>query len=646
MNKSRCFPLLGTLGTLLLAGLLPCRDADAQPASLTAWWAFEGDYTSEVNNHVYSGMAIGAGTSVGTAPNEFHVGTGGLRIDDSLATANYVSVGTTPMIGSSAATTVSAWYRLDDLAGNGMDTRNFIWETAPSDFPLSFGVRSDTVDGRKHTQWFTEAPAIGGDSNSLPMIDDGQWHHVAVVIDQAADTLKYYHNGSLTDDVSIPGLDFDSSNVTGFNIGNHRGGDGSRNWDGFIDDVAVFNGALSGTQVSSLYDKSATPLSVVGGNVTDPPPGPPPVVDGSWTMVVIPDTQRYAESYPDIFSNITTWIVANKESQNIGLVLQEGDITDNNNTAQWQNAKQAISILDGQVPYILATGNHDYGSNGGAGNRSTLFNDYFDERIYHDAGGQVFSDLAIVEQFEDVRRFGSGPENKTLENVAYRFDAPDGRELLVFSLEWGPRQEVVDWANAVASDPTYADSTAVLLTHAYTYSDNTRYDWSNLNTDNDQPGNTHSGSSQGANPHGYGTADTDDADPANDTNDGEELWRDLVSGHDTFEMVFSGHVIVGGQLGYLTSEGSAGQDVHQLLFNAQADANGGNGWIRLIEFLPDGETVQVKTYSPYLDAWRTDGANQFMMTISQVPEPSMTVVLVTGGLGLAMYGRWRTRSGV
>jgi hypothetical protein len=109
-------------------------------------------------------------------------------------------------------------------------------------------------------------------------------------------------------------------------------------------------------------------------------------------------------------------------------------------------------------------------------------------------------------------------------------------------------------------------------------------------------------------------------------------------------MVFSGHVIVGGQLGYLTSEGSAGQDVHQLLFNAQADANGGNGWIRLIEFLPDGETVQVKTYSPYLDAWRTDGANQFVMTISQVPEPGMTVVLVAGGLGLAMYGRWRTRS--
>jgi hypothetical protein len=79
-----------------------------KPASLTAWWAFEGDDTSEVNNHVYRGTAVGAGTSVGTAPNEFHVGTGGLRIDDSLATANDVSVGTTPMVGSSAATTVSA----------------------------------------------------------------------------------------------------------------------------------------------------------------------------------------------------------------------------------------------------------------------------------------------------------------------------------------------------------------------------------------------------------------------------------------------------------------------------------------------------------------------------------------------------------
>ena len=174
---------------------------------------------------------------------------------------------------------------------------------------------------------------------------------------------------------------------------------------------------------------------------------PLPFVPGSWTMVVIPDTQNYNASYPAIFSDITTWIKDNKDVYNIGLTLQEGDITDDNNSTQWQNAKNAISILDGEVPYILSPGNADYGSN--ATDRSTYFNNYFDESIYYD-GGQVFPDLAIVEQFEDVSRFGSGPDNKTLENVAYDFTAPDGRKMLVFSLEWGVRQEVIDWANTVA----------------------------------------------------------------------------------------------------------------------------------------------------------------------------------------------------
>ncbi|XAL98039.1 PEP-CTERM sorting domain-containing protein [Phycisphaeraceae bacterium D3-23] len=616
------------LSAASLAALSLATEPCLAQASLTAWWAFDGDYTSQVNNAVFSGTAVGAGTSITNTAGQFVNGTGGLAIDDSLATANFVSVGTSPIIDTNASITVSGWYQLNDLAGDGMDTRNFVWETAPSNYTLSYALRSDTDDGQKRGQWYTQSPAFSGNADTGPVINQGTWYHAAVVINQSNSSLQYYHNGVLTDDVSLPGGYAVPSGIDGFNIGNHRAGDGSRNWDGYIDDVAVFQGALTGSDVASLYNGSDTPLSLVNWAITAPPlPDPDPLafVPGSWTMVVIPDTQNYSTNHPEIFSEVTQWI-ADNDDRNIALTLHVGDITNRNNTTEWDRAYDAISRLDGEVPYILATGNHDYGPGGGAGDRSTLFNDYFDEGIYYEtsgAGSLVYDNIEIAEQFVDTARFGAGPDNETLENVAYDFTAPDGREMLIFSLEWGVRQEVVDWANAVAAREEYEGHTAILLTHAYMYSDDERYDWTNQNTANDEPGNTHSGSSQGANPHVYNTADTDDGNPANDTNDGEELWRELVSQHGNFEMTFNGHVIIGGQLGYRQDAGSIGQQVHQMLYNAQADANGGDGWIRLLEFLPDGETVQVKTYSPYrdrlgLDPWRTDADNQFTISLTGI----------------------------
>jgi hypothetical protein len=73
--------------------------------------------------------------------------------------------------------------------------------------------------------------------------------------------------------------------------------------------------------------------------------------------------------------------------------------------------------------------------------------------------------------------------------------------------------------------------------------------------------------------------------------------------------------------GYLRSTGDAGQTVHQILFNTQRWGDAGNGWLRLLEFQPDGRSVIVKTYSPWLDArgltaWRSDPENYFVLQLS------------------------------
>ena len=85
-----------------------------------------------------------------------------------------------------------------------------------------------------------------------------------------------------------------------------------------------------------------------------------------------------------------------------------------------------------------------------------------------------------------------------------------------------------------------------------------------------------------------------------DANQGEAIWRKLVYPASNIELVLCGHV---SGWGFRTDANSAGRPVHQMLFDSQSmgggyEGNGGDGWIRILEFLPDGRTVRVMTYSP------------------------------------------------
>ena len=71
--------------------------------------------------------------------------------------------------------------------------------------------------------------------------------------------------------------------------------------------------------------------------------------------------------------------------------------------------------------------------------------------------------------------------------------------------------------------------------------------------------------------------------------------------------MLSGHV-GGDGTGRQTSRGDHGNAVHELLSNYQLRLKGGNGWLRIMEFVPEQNKIYVSTYSPYLD--RFDGRNK------------------------------------
>jgi hypothetical protein len=332
-----------------------------------------------------------------------------------------------------------------------------------------------------------------------------------------------------------------------------------------------------------------------------------PSPDAAWSMVVIPDTQNYVKNTADyhVLNGMIDWIVDNREEYGIQLVLQEGDIVNQNDRVtptsgnqssaeQWVNARNAFSKLNGVLPYVMAAGNHDLGTSS-AQTRQTFFNNYFkasDNPLVDPAQGGILSGYQVPGE---------------LQNAYFEFTAPDGRELLVFSLEFWPNQATVDWANEIAARPEFADRTAVLLTHSY------------MNSNEQRTNASPSSYEIGNGPHG------------DETHDGEQLWQELVRNHGNFEMTFSGHV-GGDGIGYLRSVGVEGNPVHQMLINTQFEANGGNGWFRVLEFLNDGVSVRVRTYSPYLDMYRTDAANDYVITLSALPAPPLTADFSLDGI--------------
>jgi hypothetical protein len=292
-------------------------------------------------------------------------------------------------------------------------------------------------------------------------------------------------------------------------------------------------------------------------------------------LILLPDTQTYSRLHPEIFYSQTEWIARYADS--VAFVLHQGDITDDNVDQQWQVAQKALTMLDGKVPYTVVPGNHDMGEKIADTRNTSLFNQYFP-----------------YEKYSKMNGFGGAFEAGKMENVWHTFKA-GGEKWLILSLEFGPRNRVLDWANKVVED--HPRHKVIVNTHAYMYSDDTRMgegdDWI---------------------PQVYGLARHATDEDA--VNNGEQIWEKLISRHPNMFFVFSGHVLHDGT-GTLVSEGVNGNNVYQMLANYQGGVDGsekgGNGFLRILTIDPSKKRISVKTYSPYINQYKTDPDQQFVI---------------------------------
>ncbi|HEX5433858.1 MAG TPA: Ig-like domain-containing protein, partial [Candidatus Angelobacter sp.] len=283
------------------------------------------------------------------------------------------------------------------------------------------------------------------------------------------------------------------------------------------------------------------------------------------------DTQNEAQFFPSVMKSQMQWIVNNQQALNIKMVLGEGDIVnDGGSNTQQANADAAVRLLDtAGVPYMLAIGNHDYDGANPKASRSALgFNQWF--------GPARYANYA----------FYKGNLSHSNENF-YGELTIDGQPYLFLILEFRPRSASLNWADSILS--ANPGMKTIVVTHSFLLSSGKRED----------------------------RCDSQDMPlPANAN--GEGVWQRLRK-HANVMMVLSGH-FTNGNVSHRADLGDHGNLVNQIFTNYQTAPHGGNGWLRILTFHPASNTISVRTYSPFLNQFKTDAANQFTLSINN-PNP-------------------------
>lgn len=323
--------------------------------------------------------------------------------------------------------------------------------------------------------------------------------------------------------------------------------------------------------------------------------------DGStfqpWSLVVLPDTQYYSQNYPDIFRQQTQWIVDHAEALNIRFVAHVGDLTNGNTHTEYQVAAEALGTLyDAGIPFAVASGNHDL--SGTATTRSSHLTEYIPPAMY--------------DHSEEVGFFRNGETDNSWHLIS-----SGSHRYLLLALEFGPRDDVVEWAKEVIRQ--HQGAMTILVTHAYLYYDDSRFDWAAK------------GKAQNWNPHSYPVANLPGG-----VNDGQELWDALLRDNPDAGMVLSGHTL-GDGIGYSIAEGLNGNRVHQMLANYQKGTSsgfpyGGAGMVRIIQFTTP-RTAWVATYSDYYQALLDDGANDFYIRFGSSSDSGVVTAGPSGNDG-------------
>ena len=337
--------------------------------------------------------------------------------------------------------------------------------------------------------------------------------------------------------------------------------------------------------------------------------------EGAFSMILVPDPQSYTKfaANQPLFDLQTAWIAQNIDRLNIKAALFTGDMVEQNGKQislplpnpyngdqtgrqQWEAVSRALSRLDNRLPYVVAQGNHDIGHIT-ATDRHSLAPEFIrPER-------NIKFEKCLVStcpNWEGVH---------TMENSAYEFIDKAWGKILVITFEFAPRDEAIEWAKQLTESAEYKEHKVIILTHSWL----------------DTAGNRIA-------KEGY---------TLSPCNWAEAVWQKLVYPSKNICLVLCGHTGAAPKIdgdvaktnfkptsSYRVDKAADGRNIPQMMFNSQQgdgdwNGNGGDCWLRILEFKPDGKTISVRTFSPMFAlsqltqhlAWRTAEYDEFDVVI-------------------------------
>ena len=228
-RKLICLATLVFVLSMVLAGIAAAADP-----GLVAWYRFDGDATDSSGNNLH-------GTEMGNPTYEAGVFGQAISLDGD---GDYVDCGLAPEFDITDEITFTYWIKVfafdkgwDTVLSKGDDS----WRSSRAGFN---NFMEAAVNG-----------TTGGYTYGVTPVDDDQWHHVGFVYDG---TMNYlYVDGEV--DASEPStgqIDVSSYPLCIGANSQHLGEGWSSCWNGLIDDVQIYNRALSQEQVQIIMQRS------------------------------------------------------------------------------------------------------------------------------------------------------------------------------------------------------------------------------------------------------------------------------------------------------------------------------------------------------------------------------------------------------
>ncbi len=154
-------------------------------------------------------------------------------------------------------------------------------------------------------------------------------------------------------------------------------------------------------------------------------------------IIALPDMENYVDptSNAHIMVGQTQWVVDQRAAENIVFVSQLGDLLHYNHNVEVLLADAAFDILDGEVPYSVSAGNHDF---------SQQFADNFGEARY-----------------EDYDWYGGSHDTYN----HYQTFSAEGYEFLHINLQKDPDAATLVWAQGVVT--ANLGKPTIISTHDY-----------------------------------------------------------------------------------------------------------------------------------------------------------------------------------